>query len=374
MADGNENNNQLNTILVTSLVAGGLVFALSNISFAEDANDEFEKPNPPVNEPNDPIAKISFEPDQIFNTGIPIQVNGLQSTAQNGDNIVSYTWEFFKGDKLIATSTGETATFTPNEASPYTIRLIVIDSNNRDGITDVTRSVINTALGSVVDVIKGTSKQKVAESDKINSLLAAIETPLLTSENYRGSGNYVINGSGEVLPNVVPIQNFDNPLLDPIPGLIRFLENGGVFIDYTGYPMFFLRERGIFGNSDNWRLFVQNANIPTLGLGNQPAINPDAKSTFFVPNNINFAYNRSLTLLGGELPPDDVFITSNEIAINDLQNPNIVPFNIPQRIYSMFALIIGQGIYFYSNRFNQFNNYADFIINVHNQTPANIIV
>lgn len=167
---------------------------------------------------------------------------------------------------------------------------------------------------------------------------------------YRGNGKYVANFSGDIIPEYGKF----NGLL----ALAKWIQSGGVYIDYCSYPMnHFDCQLWLFNSAYTYPLafcgFVGDFGIPEFP-GSFASVDFNARKTY-----LGFPYPNSFTLRT-KMPSRSVFLTS------DLLYPNSkVPF-VPSKIYSMCALRIGKGIYAYSNVQNNATDYANFLIAVHN--------
>lgn len=367
-----ENEGKNTGLIFGSIGAAALIFLLvKQKAFGIGEGGVVKPKEPPTPKEGDPIPIITFAPDISFNPGYPIQVYGDESYAVEGATIPAngYKFEFFYGKARLEIVNNKTAVFTPLNAGYYTIRLTITDSNGNSAATQETIEIVTLSLGSIVKGIQADERWKSASQEQINSLVAAIETPLRAGD-YRGDGRYLINLSGEILPEKSPIYSEEGLLT----GLSNFLKNDGIFIDYTDYPMYYLGSRplwGLVGSELNWNFLMDILGINELGSEFLGQGHIEQKSTFFIPSGAQFKYTRSLVVLEN-YPPDNEFITCNEISLIDsslvnFKDKNLVPFDLLNNIYSMFALKIGRGIYFYSNRSNSFNDYADFILTVHNK-------
>jgi hypothetical protein len=181
------------------------------------------------------------------------------------------------------------------------------------------------------------------------------------SQYYKGDGKYIANFSGDIFPsNTMPIiKNRHTPMID----LANWIKSGGIYIDYCSYPFYHSDcQIWIFNNAFScgncFADFSHYFGIKELGntgiLGSPNNSDFDAKKTY-----LNFPYVNSLTLRSS-MPSRSIFITSDSLYPN-----NQVPY-IPSKIYSMFALRIGNGFYAYSNVKNNATDYANFLIAVHN--------
>lgn len=193
------------------------------------------------------------------------------------------------------------------------------------------------------------------------TVAALCEGKFKQSQYYRGNGKYIANFSGDIFPsNTMPIIKNKT---DPMNDLANWIKSGGVYIDYCSYPFYHSDCQlwffnNAFGCGNCFSDFANAFGIKELGnstiLGTPYNSDFDAKKTY-----LNFPYANSLTLRSS-MPSRTIFATS------DLLYPNSqVPF-VPSKIYSMFALKIGNGIYAYSNVKNNPVDYANFIFAVHN--------
>jgi hypothetical protein len=222
-------------------------------------------------------------------------------------------------------------------------------------------------IGSVCQRLAATTSpyyHKEADVGKWKSLLGLIEINL-KSNFYRGEGKYVANEAGEIIPARPPIRKLSF-LIDPysyINDLASFILNGGVWIDYTDYPMYYADGSYPFmGREEAFAFFCKQ--LGKLGIPEIDKLGAfsryDLYSDFWVREKFpTFAYERSLTTLRSK-PSKDVFVTSDMLV--DLKAT--VPFD-ERGAYSMFAIRYGNGIYFYSNKGNSAYDYSVFIKAIH---------
>lgn len=179
---------------------------------------------------------------------------------------------------------------------------------------------------------------------------------------------YIANLAGEIIVNQDPIKNYNSSdMLGQGKSLAGWVNAGGVYVDYTLYPMYY-PDGALYigtmldGNLERWNRFCDELGIKELGyILTGGILRPKIIASNFWSkiNYSQFTYNRSLTILGTSMPSRTVFKTSDMIpALNH------VPY-IPNAVYSMFALKGKYGFYAYSNLNNDPNDYATFLNAVH---------
>jgi len=124
-----------------------------------------------------------------------------------------------------------------------------------------------------------------------------------------------INGAGEVLPDSAPYADTDQAR-----ALAAWISQGGIWLDYCGYPMFY--EETYLGTSrqgeNGFRDFLRAAGY-------------DTETTFY---SSDFVYPRSLVVKGSGQKPVGMIINTEAPQAGNT--------------YSSFALQIGKGWYFYA--------------------------
>lgn len=361
--------------LTIPIIAGVGVLALGVIMLTG------KKQPPPIEEKLcdnvnffNPTARITVEGDTTIVGGKTMYFSStastdVEDTSFSGSNI---QWEILNSSRQrIFITRGITLNYTFNNPGNYYAKLTVNDSDgctDTDELpivvldpTDVSRTI---ALYYARDSSRTTNR--TADKEKWDSLIELISESVRVGGYYHGKNKYIANIAGEILPWKSPIE--ENSIFDAqkdIRSLANWIRNGGVWIDYTDYPIYYSDFSiclfgACLGDPNRWNYLMNELGIEELGGTITPNIIL-ANSTFFVRDRIkSFPYERSLAIVE-EKPQASIFKTSDMITA--LQE------NVPyerDNAYSMFALKVGQGIYFYSNRDNSPEDYAIFIDAVHN--------
>lgn len=327
----------------------------------------------PVNIP--PVARISPVKDK-FTVEETFTFNSNESSDPDGSIPSSNIWwEILDIDgEVLESQRSPRFTITFNRSGFFTIKLTVRDNRGAVSIAEHDFEVLEKLRpGEVIQRYLGVSpraRHRSAEDAKWSRLLELLENYVRFSGSYRGQGKYIANEAGEILPHRNPVlpNKFFEPRRD-VTSLARWIKDGGVWIDYTEFPMFYEDGQtwifgGAIGQEVRWNVFCDLLGVKELGVI-VPTRDPVLGSTFFVderfPNFIaETGMNRALTILR-DFPSRTVFKTSDELP--NLRIPD-VPFR-HMDYYTMFALKVGKGIYFYSHRNISPEHYSDFIKAVH---------
>jgi hypothetical protein len=198
-----------------------------------------------------------------------------------------------------------------------------------------------------------------------DALAGYCEGAFKNSQYFRGEGKYIANFSGDIFPKLPFTKGNPSNATTDQNTLASWIKGGGVYIDYCQYPFSIpdclvwipiigppnVIGEGVFSN------FCNDIGIHELGwysIFNQGS-DFNAKKTY-----VSFPYKYSLVLRGNK-PNSSIFLTSDRIA--SLSN---VPY-VQSKVYSMFAIRAGNGIYAYSHANNSAKDFATFLIAVHNR-------
>jgi len=198
-----------------------------------------------------------------------------------------------------------------------------------------------------------------------DALAGYCEGAFKNSQYFRGEGRYIANFSGDIFPKLPFTKGNPSNATTDENTLAGWIKNGGVYIDYCQYP-FSLPDCLVWLPfitpllpiaEGHWAGFCGDLGVHEFEWINMFTMGSDfdAKSTY-----TSFPYKYSLVLRGNK-PNRSVFLTSD--MISSLSN---VPY-VQSKIYSMFALRVGNGIYAYSHMNNRAQDFATFLIAVHNR-------